>query len=744
MAEQLKRLSREDHEEAQRLIGLLTDGSSTVNKVNKGEYLQALTAYQQRVVAQLDAPNPEQAERIEKLAAEIQALREAAAESVPKDELERATTELSRVQKETEETGRRQEEALAKLRAELEEAQREDPRIADLTQQVQKLTVEKDGAVRLAEELRQRESSGETVPKAKFEEAQRRVEVLEKEIAELTPQLEKASGEENSRVVELKEQIVELESAHEQAILKQQQVVERLEADVQRLTHAAEDHPREIKEITLRADGEAEKAAALQLEMRRYQEVAVEVSRLLHDQAATKLEEAQRAHDAIEGETPQDEADKAFLLHKIALLEAKQAEHVAIQKNLVAAHQAGAEEALRSPELALERQSEILRAQRDQMAVYADILTTLGAGIGQRHALINAEYEKLTAARAKLGDVESQGVDVQLRALELDRQVAQLENQLQMLETLQGFEEIGRGQAGLGLTELHSVTSESLRVETKRLAGLRSAEARDEGAIAVQAEKVRGLEAQVEQLRAAVESYQDHAATQVAIAAQFLQKLVSIAPATVPAKEKLTFIWHAVEAIVAIQQRLAPEFKAEDVHHSRIKDLLQQIYTSNAEYLDITDSSVAELRGGVRDEFTRSLRYELPNILQTIVGYMQMPAANIEGEIVARKTEIARLEQEHGQLDAVRDHTRDERAIQANRAEFAIENIYLNTLLAIQGVHQPLRDAHAAEKTDPEWQKTVLGTMQRLIVGFFSMISSIPGMMIGGLQTMGHPLVSKK
>lgn len=119
--------------------------------------------------------------------------------------------------------------------------------------------------------------------------AQETVRAHEDALQKLRAELEKASGEENSLVVELKEQIAQLESSHEQATLEQKQVIERLEADVQRLTHAAEDHPRQIDEITRRAEGEAQKTAALQLEMRRYQEAALEVARTSHGEVQLYL-----------------------------------------------------------------------------------------------------------------------------------------------------------------------------------------------------------------------------------------------------------------------------------------------------------------------------------------------------------------------------------------------------------------------------------------------------------------------
>lgn len=382
------------------------------------------------------------------------------------------------------------------------------------------------------------------------------------------------------------------------------------------------------------------------------------------------------------------------------------------------------------------------------MKMDAQILNTPVGEIPARLEEIGRQHNQAARERAEMGDVSSEGPERKLEALRLEQAIAKYDNQLRMLtelqKTLQGFEAIGRGQAGLSLTELHRVTTEALvaaREEHRRLSEF--VDGRDEGAIAVQAEKVRGLEAQVEQLRVAVESYQEHAATRVAADAKFLEQLITLVPREVPGEQVMAYLFHAVQAIVHMQQTLTPGFGAEATHHLKIQSLLEQINIWNGQYLDTTDSSVAALREGVRDGLTRSLRYELPNVIRTIVGYTKMAAEDIEGEIEARRATMEQLNPAHGQLDAVHDDTRNEDAITDNRVLFTIENIYLNTLLAIQGVHQPLRDAHAAEKTDLEWQKSVLGTMQRLIVGFFSMLFSIPGMMIGGLQTMGHPLVGK-
>lgn len=597
-------------------------------------------------VGQLEANAEQTVKQIEELRGQVLKLEGEAAESVPKAALER-------VEEEAAGTKLRLETEMAQLREQLATAESEEnPRVVALKEKLEQLGKARQEAVGSLEEM----SHEATVPKATFEEAQRRVEALELEMAELAARLEKASGEENPRVVALKEQIAQLGTAHEQATLKQQQVIEQLEADVERLTLAAKEHPREIEEITRRAEGEAEKAAALQVEMRRYQEVALEVAQTPHGKVAALLEETGRQHAEIVGDSTQEQADKAFLTHKIHLLEAKQAEHEAIQKNLEAAHRTGAEEALRSPDVAVV--GEIIKA----------------------------------------------------------------------------------------LTELHRTTEEALadaREEHRVLDQVAELEHRNEPGIELALNKVRSLESQVASLRASIETYQTSGANQILPDVQLLQNLISLVPES-SRGEVVPYLMHAVAAVAAIQQTLTREFGAEGVHHSRIEGLLQQIYTWNGEYLDITDSSVAALRGGARDVLSRSLRCELPTILQAIVGYMQMPAANIEGEIVAKRATIDQLNLAHGQLDAVHDDTRNEDEIGANRVEFTIESIYLNTLLAIQGVHQPLRDAHAAEKTDLEWQKTVLGTMQRLIVGFFSMISSIPGMMIGGLQTMGHPLVGKK
>ena len=483
--------------------------------------------------------------------------------------------------------------------------------------------------------------------------------------------------------------------------------------------------------------------------MRRYQEAGMEVARTPLDQAEAQLTEARRQHDAILEDSPEAQVNKEVLAYKISLLEAKHKEHLAIQERLLEAHQAGADEVSRSPDYALRNQMQLFDELQRQMDVDAEVLRIPAEQIPKRLEEIRALREKADQERKRMGDVRSEGPEVQLQALRLDQTIAKFDNQLRMLtslqETLGRFVEIGRGEAGQGLIGLQRVAGEALeaaQAELDRLNLPEGIEGRAE-AIALQGEKVRGLEAQVESLRVAVESYQAHAATQVTSDARFLQKLMDIVPESVSIEQKDAYLIQALRAIVAIQQTLAPEFGDEEVRHDKIQGLLQQIYKWNQQYLGIMGGSIEAVRRGVAIDgpIIGHIRYTLPQILQAIAGYMHMLPANVVQEIDARRAAIRQIEEEYAPLDAVRDHTRDVRAISANRARFATENILLNTLLAIQGVHQPLLGAHAAEKAELEWQKSALGTMQRMIVGFFSMLFSIPGVLIGGLQTMGHPII---
>lgn len=166
------------------------------------------------------------------------------------------------------------------------------------------------------------EAAKETVPKTELETAQKRVLELEEQIASLREELPKASGDENPLVIQLKNQVASLEEARDQAVAKS----EELEAEVNRLSKAAEEYPGQIEDITKRADGEAEKVEALQRQTQRYQEVALEVAKFPHGQAETQLQKATKELEAINANTPQDEANKAILTHKIALLGAKQEE----------------------------------------------------------------------------------------------------------------------------------------------------------------------------------------------------------------------------------------------------------------------------------------------------------------------------------------------------------------------------------------------------------------------------------
>ena len=56
-------------------------------------------------------------------------------------------------------------------------------------------------------------------------------------------------------------------------------------------------------------------------------------------------------------------------------------------------------------------------------------------------------------------------------------------------------------------------------------------------------------------------------------------------------------------------------------------------------------------------------------------------------------------------------------------------------------MHQSIKEPYAKEIADLKWQASVLGTMQRLIVGLFQILSSVSGVLIGGMQRAGSILV---
>ncbi|QVL57528.1 MAG: hypothetical protein KFB93_00170 [Simkaniaceae bacterium] len=661
---------RVSHEEAQRVMQELTE-ARTLKSDLKATHLETLTLYQDQVKADIEAPNPEQARRIEELRQEILKLQEELGSMAPKAELEEAQRDQKRLTREAEETGRAHEEALSKL----------------------------------------------------------------------TEELRVAQGEENPRVVELREQIGRLEAAQKGAVLRHTQAIDELETQIQELTLAAEDYPRQIADITARAEGEARKAELLQQDVRRYQEAAMEVARLPLDQAATKLEEERRLLSAVEGETAEAQATRAFLAHKISLLEAKQAEHEALQEALEAARQAGAREVLKSPEALLEKQDQLFKELRRQMDIDAELLNTRAQEIPDRLERFRRQSEQAHEQLRLMGDVSTQGADKKLEALMIEQSIANFNNQISMLETLQktfqSFEEVGRGVAGKSFIDLHRKATEALaaaREEFQRLDEVVGG--KDEGAVAVQAEKVRGLEAQVESLQVAVESYQGHTATRVVRDAEFLHGLIALVPEG-SRGEAAAYLTNAVQAIAAMQVTLVEQYGAERVAHTEIERLLKDLFRWRGEYMQVIrrviDSTGAY--GGV--EF-HAAKAQLASFVQQLVRkqneilrLLALPQDQIAAELVQAELDYGHALTILTPLDEAVDGARDEGAIAAARLEVEFHALTRDVLQTIQREHhQPL-----------EQKMGVIGTMQRLFFSFFSMLFSIPGVLLGGLQTIGSPIV---
>ena len=650
----------------QQALGLLSARASKLNgesKVSNGDTIGRFVA---QLEDQLKLPNPEQVKVIEELRAQVLELQEAS--KAPNPQLEEAQIEIARLIEVAEETGLAHEKIVLDLRAQLEKALEEDPRIAELTEQLEKAL------------------------------------------------------QENLRIAQLTEQIKELETARERTALEHQQAIELLEGQVQKLTLAAENHPREIEELTERADGEARKVELLQQSVKVYQDVAIEVARLPHNQAATQLEVVQKQLEAVVGETAEAKTQRALLNFKIGLLQAKQEEHEAIQKKLQEAHRSGSQEVLNSPEVLLEKQVEFFRKLQETMEENFNLLKTPVQNIPQKIDEVTELHRGAVEERQKLGNVEDQGPEKQLQALRLDQTVTFYDNQLRMLTALQeGFEAFGKvnqGLAGATLMDLHQQVTETLGQERLALQQLEEAN-EDQPAIALQAEKVRGLEQQAESLQGAIKQYQEHSAMQVIHDAQFLHTLIALVPQQ-SRGEVTEYLRNAVRAIAAMQETLIG-YGPEQVAHTGIQKLLNNICRWRGEYMGIIREVINSTGhfGGI--DFHEA-KVQLAGFVEQLVRKQ----AELQRLIALSQAQIAdELEQARADLQLARD--------QHNQANEGFHGLRVQILETIQTQHHlPL-----------EKKMGVIGTMQRLFFGFFNMIFSISGVLLGGLQTVGSPLVSR-
>lgn len=642
------------HDDAARLIQLLTEPKSTVSKANKSQYRVALGQYLQGVKVAVEAPSPAQAEEISRLREAVLKHEAEKAELVPKGALEEAQAEAERVAKEA----------------------------ADAAQS--------------------------------FEQ---QIAALQEQIAQAKPSVE--SGEPDPRIAQLTEQVAALESARDEAALKHGEALQELRLEVERLGAEPTRLSREMEAAQLES---AQKVDAAQRAMQAHQEVANRVADLPHAAVADRLVQVQAELEKATGQ-----ADTALLQallgFEISLLTKKQAEHEAIQKQLEEASHAGARAALESPEARLEQQTRILAGLQKQMPG-RDLLQTPHDQIQGKLEALEEQRQQVTKRRQSLGEVSEQGADKKLEALLLDQAIVNFASQIGILRAMEAVyqqsNEVSRGVAKEGLTaKLEELTAALAReTETHRaLAEHEPAHERDQDAIAQQAAVVVSLEEQSALLSGLVKQYDEHAASEVVSNSQFLQRLIALVPAH--SKGEIgPYLVNAVKAIADLQAFLDAEkvYKPKQKHHTGIGQLVQDFYRWRSEYMGIIRqviNSTGQFGGA-----------DFHAVKGQLAGFVE--------QLVRKQNEMERLlalPQEEVGAELVQ--ARADRRAAVNPVDQEFHDLRITVLETIQAQHhQPL-----------EAKMGIIGTVQRLVVGFFSLLFSIPGFLLGGLQTAGSVLV---
>lgn len=275
---------RVSHEEAQTMVEQLTKKAKTLNAETKQAYYQTLTSYQEQLKVDMEAPNPEQAQRIEEL--EQQVLR-----------LQQEATENSRKRKVVADMAGNCAVAAKKtklLQAKMEGYQRVAMKVASLPH------------YQVEDELKETKNALEEIEvfKAILAHKVALLEVKRQETLAFQELLQRQTNEDSQCLQqEARESICK-----DGLDVVQQQIKETKGQELN-------------KEVT------AQRIERLLLKLEGYQTVAMEVASLSYDEVETQLEKEQDALEAME-------KDVAILVHQIALLEAKQKEHLAIRERL--------------------------------------------------------------------------------------------------------------------------------------------------------------------------------------------------------------------------------------------------------------------------------------------------------------------------------------------------------------------------------------------------------------------------
>lgn len=230
---------------------------------------------------------------------------------------------------------------------------------------------------------------------------------------------------------------------------------------------------------------------------------------------------------------------------------------------------------------------------------------------------------------------------------------------------------------------------------------------------------------------------------------QFLQELLALVPEHSQG-ESYPYLQNAVKAIANMQQALAGSYQSR-LGHAEIGKLLQGIHGCHQVCLRLLNNIVAACQANLGNDENEKraniARYveQLERKKAEMERLINLPQGEVQGELDQARADSQRAIDQHQRLgDAVTGREKDKDAIAKAFYEVQFHELRVQVLEAIQAQHhQPLIDAHVAEVTSLELKNRLRVALQGITGGLLRTLVSIPSTLIGGLQTMGSPVVRK-
>lgn len=709
-----------------------------------------------------------QAQRIDELSRRVDELTRKASE--PSPELLAAQRDLEQLRESSRVAIESKDEQIRELTARLEALPKGVDESADsipaLKEKIRELTEGRaqlvhDHEVAIRDLQAKVEAAGPAVQRAEgaereLAELKRTSEANEKRLTEELERLKAQLRDAPEKVDTsgLERRIEELTQNLERVATENAEEIRTREEELAALRPHVEDLTQRLKEAEEGLRGEATKTAAVETKLK----ISMSVNAMPLEKVLERLVELAEP----EADTPEAFEKGLLLQRRDSMLAVRDA----ITRELEEA------DAKRRAEVEGRRTIEDAHLRFDaslrQMDQDTALLQTPIENIGKE---IVAAREALAAAEDTLGKIASKAIEDAdgMIGLKATRAKAHADKKIAMLTVLGRFHETSKAMLLDGLGREIDALGKTLEQEERRLRELENPvgedAVKDDSAIAEQTKKIELMRAKLEGLLALQKDQGESIVTDVLAKAAHIDALISLLPGDLPAQQRQAYIQKAVEAIVAIQVPLKAFYRDERASHNGIGKLLQDVWRWKEEHRERLDAAVRE--SGVEGKDIHEKRAALEARVKTLKTwadesdriFREFRGVGREGADDAvriwrdEQVECLRLltTTPFDQLERVLGEQRG----LLSQAEVRLEALPKDgepgydlaktrteerTIAFMQErvrLFELLTTTFVAKRGEFEWEKGVLGTMQRMIFALWAMIWSVPRGLYSGVKNAG-------